>query len=126
MYYTNWLTFLVIPYLFIFLGLYWIFIATQAFLWLQQAGATLLVEVWLLLLQGTGFRVCGLQKLWFLSPKTLAQYLWHTGLVALCMRDLPGPGIKPMSPALASGLFTTKPSGTPLVISCMEKNKAEL
>ena len=29
------------------------------------------------------------------------------------MWDLPGPGIKPMSPALAGGFFTTEPPGTP-------------
>ena len=29
------------------------------------------------------------------------------------MWDLPGPGIEPVSPALAGGFFTTKPSGKP-------------
>ena len=29
------------------------------------------------------------------------------------MWDLPGPGIKPMSPALAGGFFTTEPPGKP-------------
>ena len=29
--------------------------------------------------------------------------------------DLPRPGIKPESPALAGGFFTTKPQGSPLV-----------
>ena len=28
------------------------------------------------------------------------------------MWDLPGPGIKPVSPALAGGFFTTEPPGT--------------
>ena len=28
-------------------------------------------------------------------------------------RDLPKPGIKPMSPALAGGFFTTEPTGKP-------------
>ena len=39
------------------------------------------------------------------------QKLWHTGPVHCGMWDPPGPRIKPMSPALASGLFTTGPPG---------------
>ena len=31
----------------------------------------------------------------------------------LLMGDLPAPGIEPMSPALADGFLTTKPSGKP-------------
>ena len=38
-----------------------------------------------------------------------AQWLWCTGLVAPSMSDLPGPGIKPVSPALARSFFTTGP-----------------
>ena len=30
-------------------------------------------------------------------------------------RDLPDPGIKPTSPALAGGFFTTEPAGKPLL-----------
>ena len=33
--------------------------------------------------------------------------MWHTGLVALGMWDLPGSGIEPMWPALAGRLLTT-------------------
>ena len=29
------------------------------------------------------------------------------------MRDLPGPGIEPVSPAMAGGFFTTEPLGKP-------------
>ena len=32
----------------------------------------------------------------------------------LGMWDPPGPGIKPVSPTLAGGFFTTEPSGKPL------------
>ena len=32
------------------------------------------------------------------------------------MRDLPGPGLKPMFPALAGGFLTTAPSGKPTYI----------
>ena len=30
-------------------------------------------------------------------------------------RDLPDPGVEPMSPALADGFFTTEPPGKPFV-----------
>ena len=33
------------------------------------------------------------------------------------MWDLPGPGIKPVSPALAGGFFTTEPPGMTLILS---------
>ena len=39
--------------------------------------------------------------------------LWRTGLVSPCGTwDLPGPGIEPVSPALAGGFLTTGPPGT--------------
>ena len=37
------------------------------------------------------------------------------GLVAPHMWDLPGPGLEPVSPALAGGFLTTVPPGKPLV-----------
>ena len=46
------------------------------------------------------FSGCGEPGLLF-SCGLRAQYLWCMGLVALKQWDLPGPGIKPMSPALA-------------------------
>ena len=64
---------------------------------------------WLLLLQSTGSRHAG-----FSSCSMQAQELWCTGLVALRqlnLWDLPGPGIKPVSPALAGGFSTTAPPG---------------
>jgi len=38
------------------------------------------------------------------------QECW-SGLPFLSLGDLPGPGIKPTSPALAGGFFTTEPPG---------------
>ena len=52
---------------------------------------------WLLLLRSTGFSSCG----------TRAQLLRGTW-------DLPGPGLEPMSPALAGEFPTTAPPGKPL------------
>ena len=42
------------------------------------------------------------------------QQLWLAGLVG--MWDLPRPGIKPVSPALAGGFVTTEPPGKSLVL----------
>ena len=40
------------------------------------------------------------------------QQFWPTGLIALWhVWDLPGPGIEPVSPALAGGLLSTMPLG---------------
>ena len=42
------------------------------------------------------------------------QWLWLVGLVALGRtRSLPGPGMEPVTPALAGGLLTTGPPGSP-------------
>ena len=40
-----------------------------------------------------------------------AQSLWHEGLASQVMWTLTGPGIHPVSPALAGGFLTTRPSG---------------
>ena len=32
------------------------------------------------------------------------------------MRDLPGPGLEPVSPELAGGFLTTAPPGSPLIL----------
>ena len=39
-----------------------------------------------------------------------------SGLQFPSPRDLPDPGIEPVSPALAGGFFTTEPPGKPLCI----------
>ena len=51
--------------------------------------------------------------MWFLGSRAQAQRLWGTGLVALRHVDLPGSGVKPVSPALADGFFITEPLGSP-------------
>ena len=57
----------------------------------------------------------------FATPRTLvhqallymgfARQEYWSGLPFLSPGDLPDPGIEPTSPALASGFFTTDPSG---------------
>ena len=54
----------------------------------------------------------GLQPTRLLSMGFSRQEYW-SGLPFLSLGDLPTPGIKPMSPALAGGLFTTEPLGKP-------------
>ena len=88
---------------------------------------------WFLLLRSMGSRRAG-----FSSCGTWAQYLWLTGSVVVAhglsscgsralerrltscgartyllrsMWDLPGPGLEPVSPALAGGFLTTEPPG---------------
>ena len=76
---------------------------------LQCAGFSLR---WFLLLQSTGsrragFSSCGLRALERrLSSCGAGAYLLNTW-------DLPGPGLKPVSPALAGGLLTIAPPGMP-------------
>ena len=65
---------------------------------------------WLLLLQSTGSRHAGCS-----SCGTRAQLLHG-------MWDLPGPGIEPMSPALAGGFLTTAPPGKSLDVLCFSNS----
>ena len=60
------------------------------------------------------FSSCGTwaQQLWFASSR--AQFSSDAQAEVLCeMWDIPGSGIKPRSPALAEGFFTTEPPGKP-------------
>ena len=47
---------------------------------------------------------------------TVASLLWNMGLAALRTGNLPGPGIEPVSPALAGRFLTTAPLEKPLSI----------
>ena len=62
-----------------------------------------------------GFSSCGTwaQQLWFMGSRAQAQQLWRTGFVAPRHAGLPGPGLEPVSPALAGGFLTTLPPGKP-------------
>ena len=90
--------------------LWWVFICCmQAFsncgemeLWLQVRGRHEL--------QPVGFRSCGSRALqrWLNSCDAPAQLL-------SCMWVIPGPEVKPVSPALQGGVPTTGPEGKPPV-----------
>ena len=58
----------------------------------------------------TGFRSCDCRAL---EHRLSSCARVVAGSVALSMWDLPGPGTKPVSPALAGRFFTTEPPGKP-------------
>ena len=55
----------------------------------------------------------GLQSVGSVVTAHRARGMWH----------LPGPGIKPVSPALAGGFFTTEPPGKPSKVSFKNGNQ---
>ena len=107
----------------------WVFLAARGLSLVVASGATLLLQCagfslqWLLLLWSTGsrrmgFSSCGTQ-LSSCSLRALEHRLSSCGAWAQLLRgmwDLPGPGIEPMSPALAGGFLTTAPPGNSCTI----------
>ena len=74
----------------------------------------LLFLQWLLLLRSTGSRRVGFSSC---DSWALEHRLSSCGARALLLRsmwDLPGPGLQPVSPALAGGFLTTAPPGKSL------------
>ena len=94
-------------YLFIYLWLRWVFVAARGLSLVVASGGysssrcTGFALQWLLFLRSMGSRCTG-----FSSCGTRAQLLCS-------MWDLPGPGFKPVSPALAGRFLTTAPPGKP-------------
>ena len=79
---------------------------------------------WLLLLRSTGSRRVGFSSC---GSRALGHRLSNCGKRAylLCsMWDLPGPGLKPVSPALAGGFLTTVPPGKPG--GCFNRKEKEI
>ena len=102
------------------MGCIGVFVASRGFLWLPQAGTTLCCGVWAshcggffcwqsLSSRRAGFSRCGSRAVERrLSIGGARAQLLHG------MWDLPGPGLKPVSPALAGGFLTTEPPGKPM------------
>ena len=68
---------------------------------------------WLLLLRSTGSRCAGFSSC---GSRALEHSLSSCGARAQLLHgmwDLPGPGLEPVSPALAGGFLTTGPPGKP-------------
>ena len=72
------------------------------------------------LLSSCGVRVFSLSSCGMRAPEHVVSSLWHAGSVvvvrglscpAACGILVSGPGIKPTSPALEGGFFTTGPPG---------------
>ena len=93
--------------LFIYFWLCWVFVAAYGFsLVAASMGYSLLWCVgfslqWLLLLQSTGSRLAG--SVVTVHGLSLLRGMW----------DIPGPGLEPVSPALAGRFLTTAPPGKP-------------
>ena len=97
-------------YLFIYLWLRWVFIAVCSFLQLQHASFSLwwLLLLWSMGSRHTGFSSCGS---WAVERKFSSCGTWAHLLCS--MWDLPRPGLKPVSAALAGRFLTTAPPGKP-------------
>ena len=98
--------------LFIYLWLHWVFVVARGLsLVAASRGYSLLwcacfSPWWLLLFQSTGSRRVGFSSCGSWASERVLRSMW----------DLPRPGLKPVSPALAGGFLTTVPPGKPLQV----------
>ena len=112
--------------LFIYFWLHWVFVAARWLSLVAESGGYSSLRCagfslrWLLLLRSMGSRaqasVVVARRLSSCGSWALEHRLSSCGTQAqlLCsMWDLPGPGLQPMSPALAGGFLTTAPPGNP-------------
>ena len=119
--------FIFILILFIFLAVLGLCCCVRVFLQLRRAGATLRCVA--RASHCSGFSCCGVWALGTRASVVVAHGLSSWGSRALERRlsscaaraqlphgmwDLPRPGLKPVSPALAGGFLTTAPPGKPL------------
>ena len=110
------------------------------FLQVWEEGATLQLpcrgfSLWCLLsLWSTDSRVCRLQWLQHMDSVGAAPGLWSTGSVLVVLglscstacRIFLNPRIKPVSPALAGGFFTTGHQGSPIVCLFIKRQGKEV
>ena len=109
-------------YLFIYLiyfWLHWVFLAACVLSLVAASGGYSSLHCvgfslhWLFLLRSTGSRHAGFRSC---GSRALEHRLSSCGARALLLRgmwELPGPGLEPLSPALAGGFLTTVPPGKP-------------
>ena len=105
--------------LFIYFWLCWVFVAARGLSLVVASGGYSLLRCegfslrWLLLLRSTGSRCAGFNSC---GLRALEHRLSSCGAQTELLRhmwDLPGPGLEPVSPALAGGFLTTAPPGRP-------------
>ena len=103
--------------LFIYFWLHWVFVAAHGLSLLAASGGYSSSQCmgfslwWLLLLQSTGSRCVGLSSC---GSRALEHRLSSCGTRAELLHgmwDVPGPGLEPVSLALAGGFVTTVPPG---------------
>ena len=111
----EWILFI----LFIYLCLHWGFVAERGLSLVVASGGysslwcVSFPLLWLLLLQSMGSRHMGFRSC---GSRALERRLRSCGSRAQLLRgmwDLPGPGLEPVSPALAGRFSTTAPPGKP-------------
>ena len=106
---------LFIYFIYLFFGCVGSSLLCAGFLQLRQAGATLRYGA--RASHCGGFSCCGAQALGMWASVVVAHRLSSCGSRAQLLHsmwDLPGPGIKPVTPALAGGFLTTVPPGKSL------------
>ena len=110
-------------FLCIYFWLRWVFVAARGLSLVAASGgySSLLCAGfslwWLLLLRSTGSRHTGFSSCGTRASVVVAHGLSSCGSRAYLLRgmwDLPGPGLEPMSPALAGGFLTIVPPGKSL------------
>ena len=113
---VHWILFFLI-----YFWLRWVFIAARRLSLVAASGGYSLLQCvgfslrWLLLLRSTGSRRVGFSSR---GSGALERGLSSCGAWTLLLRgmwDLPGPGLEPVSPALAGRFLTTAPPGRPPV-----------
>ena len=114
------LPFLFVNYYFIYFCLCWVFIAAQTFSLVGESGGYslvmmcgLLILVASLVAEHRFYMARGLSRC---GSRALEHRLYSCGTRAQLLHglwDLPGPGIKPVFPALAGEFFTTEPPEKP-------------
>ena len=107
-------------YLFAYFRLHWVFVATCGLSLVAASGGYSLLWCagfslqWLLLLRSMGSRCTGFSSC---GTRALERRLSSCGARAWLFRgmwDPPGPGLEPVSPALAGGFLTIAPPGRSL------------
>ena len=125
--------FFLLIYLFTYFWLHWVFIAAcRLFSSCSEQGLLFVVVFGLLIAVASlvaehGLQAHGLQQLWHAGSvscgsQALEDRLSSCGARVQLLRsmwDLPGPGLEPMSPALAGGFSTTEPPGKPYFLNSL-------